>query len=196
VSNPSSASPPRPAPPVPPVPPAPPIIYTIGHSNHSAEVFLAQLRRHGIAAIVDVRSAPYSRFSPHFNRRDLEHLVTTAGIGYHFAGESLGGRPTDPTCYKNGVVPDGHADYLELVDYIAVAERDWYRRGIARLRQLAAEKPIALMCSEEDPGHCHRHHLIAQTLLTDGIAVRHIRASGEIEDATVEAPPARQLGLL
>jgi uncharacterized protein (DUF488 family) len=154
------------------------------------------LQRHGIAAVVDVRSAPYSRYSPQFNRRDLEHLVATAGIGYHFAGETLGGRPTDPASYKNGVVPDGHADYLELVDYAAVAERDWYRRGIARLRQLAAERPVALMCSEEDPARCHRHHLIAQTLLAEGISVRHIRASGEIEEATMEAPPARQLGLL
>jgi uncharacterized protein (DUF488 family) len=177
-------------------PTAPPPVYTVGHSNHAAEAFLELLRRHEIATVVDVRSAPYSRFAPHFNRRDLEYLLGEAAIGYVFAGDALGGRPNDPTCYKNGVVPDGHANYLDLVDYPAVAERPWYREGIARLRETAAGRRVALLCSEEDPARCHRHHLIAQTLLAEGIPVRHIRATGEVEDALRAEPPSRQLSLL
>lgn len=43
-------------------------IYTIGHSTHSLEHFIALLRQYGINALCDVRSSPYSRMNPQFNR--------------------------------------------------------------------------------------------------------------------------------
>lgn len=55
-------------------------ICTVGHSNHALEGFLAMLRRHRIAAVVDVRSVPYSRFSPHFGREALTAALEPAGI--------------------------------------------------------------------------------------------------------------------
>jgi uncharacterized protein (DUF488 family) len=106
-----------------------------------------------------------------------------ADIEYVFAGEHLGGRPTDPTCYKNGAVPEGKANYLKLVEYAEVMKRDWYQRGIERLLQIASERLTAIMCSEEDPMQCHRHHLIAQTLLKRDVAVWHIRSDGRVEEA-------------
>ena len=80
-----------------------------------------------------------------------------------------GGRPSDPTCYKNGELPPPKSDYLNLIDYATVASRPWYSDGIERLIELAGKNRIAIMCSEEDPVRCHRHHLIAQTLLDRGI---------------------------
>lgn len=171
-------------------------ISTIGHSNGRVADFIALLRQHEIDLIVDVRSMPYSQYTPQFNSENLQAELDRAGIAYRYAGDYLGGRPKDPTCYKNGEVPAGHADYLKLVDYAAVAERDWYRRGIDRLVALATEQRIAVMCSEEDPAQCHRHHLIAQTLIRDGIEVRHIRRDGSIEIAAREIAPPKQLGLL
>lgn len=171
-------------------------VYTIGHSNGRAADLIALLQRHDIAMIVDVRSLPYSQYTPQFNSENLHAALARAGIAYRFAGEHLGGRPKDPACYKNGEVPDGHADYLKLVDYAAVAERDWYRTGIARLIALAAENRVAVMCSEEDPNQCHRHHLIAQTLVQRGIEVRHVRRDGSVDIAAREIAPPRQLGLL
>ena len=50
-------------------------VFTIGHSTHSAEAFLALLRLHGVGAVADVRSAPFSRFNPQFNRDALEQLL-------------------------------------------------------------------------------------------------------------------------
>lgn len=172
-------------------------ISTIGHSNATAAEIVALLQAHGITRVVDVRSAPYSQYAPQFNREDLARTLEAAGIAYVYAGQHLGGRPTDPTCYKKGELPSGHASYLALVDYGAVAQRDWYRRGIARLVELAAERPTAILCSEEDPRRCHRHHLIAQTLLAQGIAVWHIRRDGRREAATATLPEAdaRQLDL-
>lgn len=167
-------------------------IYTIGHSNHEWRDFLALLHRYGIEMLVDVRSAPYSRYSPQFNRESLAPSLEAKSIGYAFAGEYLGGRPRDPDCYRNGVVPVGHADYLKLVDYPAVATKSWYQRSVDRLLELSDEQRAVIMCSEEDPNQCHRHHLIAQTLIERGIEVRHIRKSGEFEEALPLEPEVTQ----
>ena len=158
-------------------------IYTVGHSNMEASDLIGLLRRNQIEVLVDVRSAPYSQYTPRFNREALSGTLKGAGIDYAFAGEYLGARPKDPTCYKNGELPPPKADYLKLVDYQEVATRPWFRRGIERLLEIASERRTAIMCSEEDPADCHRHHLIAQDLLDRGVQVWHIRRDGNLEDA-------------
>jgi len=168
-------------------------VYTVGHGNAPIEEILRLLAALQIGRLVDVRSVPFSRWTPQFNRDALEQTLAEGEPRYVFAGDYLGGRPTDPTCYLAGVLPEGEADYLSLVDYAEVARRPWYQRGLARLIELAAERPTAIMCSEEDPLRCHRHHLIAQSLLERGIDVRHIRRGGELE---VALPIPKQLSLL
>lgn len=160
-------------------------VYTIGHSNLSEDQFLVLLGQHRIELVVDVRSAPFSRFTPHFNRESLRPMLTEAGIQYAYAGEKLGGRPPDPSCYRHGVLPEPGADYLQEVDYVVVEQREWYQAGIRRLRELAQQQRTAIMCSEENPEICHRHHLIARTLLNQGVVVHHIRQGGELTEATV-----------
>lgn len=159
-------------------------LYTLGHSNVSADSIIDLLHKHGIKVVVDVRSTPYSQYTPQFNREALEQNLHSNGIEYKFAGEYLGGRPSDPACYKLGAVPEGNANYLELVDYPKVAKQPWYLKGIKRLIDVAQASPTAIMCSEENPGHCHRHHLITQTLLDQGVRVVHIRKDGRVEEAT------------
>ena len=44
------------------------LVLTIGHSTHTPETFLGLLRMHGVGAVADVRSSPFSRFNPQFNR--------------------------------------------------------------------------------------------------------------------------------
>ena len=59
-------------------------LWSIGHSNHPIERFLALLRQHAIATLADVRTAPYSRYSPQFNRDELAHIQADAFItAYH-----------------------------------------------------------------------------------------------------------------
>ncbi len=168
-------------------------VYTIGHSNQAVEGLIGALRRHGVGVVVDVRSVPYSQYTPQFNRQALERDLAAVGLRYAFAGEFLGGRPTDPTCYRNGELPEGEANYLALVDYEEVARRLWFRRGLERLVEIASEAPTAIMCSEEDPLRCHRHHLIARSLLARGVAVGHIRKQGTVEPAV---PEPKQMTLL
>ncbi len=144
--------------------------------------------------LVDVRSMPYSQFTPQFNKETWVAILRQAGIAYTFAGEYLGGRPKDPVCYRNGVLPEGKADYLSLVDYARVEQQPWYQKGVRRLVAIASEQRTAIMCSEEDPQECHRHHLIAQTLIGMGIPVYHLRHTGQVVQAHRETR-AEQLSL-
>ena len=181
-------------------------VFTIGHSRHDIRVFIHLLQRFEIERLVDVRTAPYSRFFPHFNKLALEAKLKPAGIDYRFAGKLLGGRPADPTCYKSGRLPEveeGHADYLNEVDYRAVMEKPFFQRGIEHLMTLAELSPTAMMCSEEDPSTCHRHHLIAKYLMEryPSVEILHIRGDEMIFNAkslhvSVEKEPVQQLSLL
>jgi uncharacterized protein (DUF488 family) len=172
-------------------------LYTIGHSTLEMDDFLGLLKENYVQVLIDVRSQPYSRFNPQYNRESFKHAMAYANIEYVFAGEYLGGRPTDSACYKDGVVPDGKTNYLKLVNYPEVMKRDWYQRGIERLLEIACERRTAIMCSEEDPMQCHRHHLITQTLLKQGIAVWHIRSDGRVDEAELlpEKIESQQLSL-
>lgn len=176
------------------------LVFTIGHSNHPPDRFLDLLERHSIQAVVDVRSVPYSRFAPHFNGPEIQMLLQQRGIQYAFAGEVLGGRPSDPMCYRDGVIPKGKADYLSLVDYPAIAQQRWFQRGVQRLLDIAATRATAIMCSEENPVRCHRHHLIEGSLRERGATVVHIRRDGALEtvepgEAGATAIPSPQLAL-
>lgn len=156
-------------------------IYTIGHSNAPAARVVALLRAQKIDVLVDVRSIPASSHAPQFGQRAFARTLAEAGIRYHYMGRWLGGRPRDPACYKDGILPRGKANYLQRVDYARVAAQPWYRRAARDLAHIARERRTAIMCSEEDPRRCHRLHLIAQTLTTHGIAVYHIRHRGPLE---------------
>jgi uncharacterized protein (DUF488 family) len=145
-------------------------IYTIGHSNHPLDRFLVLLHQHGIEAIVDVRSQPYSRYVPHFNPAPLKASLTAAGIAYAQLGQELGARPDDPTIYVEG-----------RVSYARLAARPAYAAGLERVRAGMARYRLALMCTEKDPLDCHRMILIARQLRGEGIAARHILADGELE---------------
>ena len=77
-------------------------VLTIGYSTHALEAFIALLRRHHVTAVADVRSAPYSRFNPQFNREPLSEALESAGIRYAWLGNALGGRTDDPACHEDG----------------------------------------------------------------------------------------------
>ena len=72
---------------------APLVVYTLGHSNQPMARLLALLAQHHIQILADVRSQPYSRYVPHFNRPDLEDAVERAGVQYLFLGEEFGRPP-------------------------------------------------------------------------------------------------------
>ena len=145
-------------------------VLTIGHSNHSLEVFIGLLRRHGATAVADVRSAPYSRFSPQFNRKALERSLAACDIDYVFLGRELGARPRDPSCYEEG-----------RVQYARLAGTEPFREGIERVIRGLSDHRVALMCAEKEPLDCHRTVLVARALIDRGVAVAHVLADGDLE---------------
>lgn len=145
-------------------------IFTIGHSDHSPEAFLDLLRRHGIETVADVRSAPFSRRFPVFNKESLRGVLAKSGIAYVFLGKELGARPADPSRYR-----DGRADY-ELI-----SRSEAFRNGIERLLEEASCTRIALLCAEKEPLRCHRCILAGRVLAEQGQEVVHILADGSAE---------------
>jgi len=167
-------------------------LYTIGHSNIQAGKLIELLEKHEIQAVVDVRSTPYSRYSPQFNREEIKQTLQNAGIDYHYLGDYLGGRPKDPSCYKNNEIPEGKADYRQLLDYPTVMTKGFFKEGIKRLLDIAQEKRTAILCSEADPAKCHRHHLIGRYLVSMGVEVLHIGSDGNCQtDQQLENPPGK-----
>ena len=146
-------------------------VFTIGHSTHSQERFIALLLQHGITALCDVRSKPYSRVNPQFNREGLEQALLTHDIAYRFLGKELGARSDDPACYQDG-----------KVRYDRLAETELYRLGLNRvLSGIKQNFRIALMCAEKEPLECHRTILVARHLVALGLDIEHIHADGRLE---------------
>lgn len=148
----------------------PDVVYTIGHSNHPIEQFTRLLASRGITAVADVRSHPYSRLHPQFNREVLREHLHTAGLNYVFLGRELGARSEDPSCYLNG-----------KAQYDRIARTKLFQEGLARVIQGARRYRIALMCAEKDPLTCHRAILVCRHLTAQGVRVEHILEDGQLE---------------
>ena len=145
-------------------------VLTIGHSTHTVEDLGALLQRHDATAVADVRSAPYSRFNPQFNREPFAEALEAEGIRYVYLGDSLGGRSDDPACYEDG-----------RIHYDRVAATESFKLGVARVVDGAARYRIALMCAEKEPLDYHRTLLVSRALDEQGVDVAHIHAGGGLE---------------
>jgi uncharacterized protein (DUF488 family) len=148
-------------------------LYTVGHSNHPIEHFLALLQRHGIEAVADVRSRPYSRFVPHFGKERLARRLDDAGIGYLFLGRELGGKP-----------PRGETHAPPMTYHARVAQPE-FLDGVDRLLCATGASRITLLCRERDPLDCHRFHLVCRYLRPLALEIRHILQGGEVEGQPV-----------
>jgi uncharacterized protein (DUF488 family) len=146
------------------------MVYTVGHSSHTFETFARLLSDNGVEVLVDVRSAPYSKFAPQFDREVMQRALNAAGMKYLFLGGELGGRPKNQAYYD----VEGHAVYSRMTTDPA------FVAGIERLERGIAEYGVALMCGEEDPAHCHRRLLVARILMERGNEVLHIRGDGRV----------------
>jgi uncharacterized protein (DUF488 family) len=147
-------------------------IYTIGHSNHSAQHFVRLLGSHGIKLVADVRSYPTSKYNPHFRKRELQKWLPEEGIEYLYMGKNLGGIRDEPWL-RSG----------KGADYGKIAELPQFRNSLRDLVDIAGERTTCIMCGEENPEQCHRQHLIARELLGLGVNVLHIFGDGSLKQA-------------
>ncbi len=154
--------------------PAPPeaglSLFAIGYGVRTIDEFLALLAANRIEHLIDVRTAPYSKFKPDFSRELLQQHVERAGMRYVFMGDTLGGQPRDPGCHTDG-----------KVDYDKLQGQPFFQAGMERLRKAFAQRRrVALMCSEGRPEECHRSKLIGEALAAAGIPVSHIDEDGAV----------------
>lgn len=169
-------------------------IYTIGHSNLHSDRFLDLLKKYNITMVVDIRSVPFSRFYPQFNKENLAKSLDMAGINYIFEGDRLGGRIKDKECFISRQIPKRKNNIAELVDFEVLKKRDWFNQGINNIIERSKSNCVSILCSEEQPLRCHRNLLVARYLFDLGYKVLHIRGSGEIEGPSFK-PQQEQISI-
>jgi uncharacterized protein (DUF488 family) len=146
------------------------IVFTIGHSSHSIEKFLELIQEHNITAICDIRSIPYSQYTPQFNRENLKKELIKREIIYLYMGKELGARSDNPQCYYNS-----------QVQFDKLAKEPLFIKGLNRLVKGMQRYRIALLCVEKDPLMCHRTILVCRNLRTNDIGIQHILEDGTLE---------------
>ncbi len=162
--------------PAPTRPPAPPVealppVFTVGHSNLELPAFLELLAKHQIEAVADVRSSPFSKYVPQFNRDVLEIALCKANVRYVSMGKELGARRAERECYIDS-----------KARYDLIAKAPLFQEGLERVRKGAEKYRLAMMCAEKDPLTCHRTILVCRHLKS-ALNVRHILEDGSVESA-------------
>ena len=147
-----------------------PALYTVGHSTHSLDDLLMLLKQHGVTAVADVRSHPYSARLGHFNREEFSAALEAAGIKYVFLGKELGARRDERESYAG-----------DRAAYERIAMLPGFREGLERLRRGARDYHVALLCAEKEPLDCHRTVLVCRELRRE-FDIRHILADGSLEN--------------
>lgn len=144
-------------------------VFTIGHGGKTADQLVEQLHRLEVGFVIDVRSAPYSRYQPDFSREPLSAHLARNTLKYVFMGDLLGGRPQDPDCYTD----EGKVDYRKC------RTKSFFIQGLRRIRTAYEQGlRVCLLCSEGKPWECHRSKLVGAALLEEGIDIRHVLPDG------------------
>lgn len=148
------------------------IVFTVGHSTHDIKYFIELLNKYSVNCLIDVRSSPYSRIAPQFNKDALNSILKSNKILYAHFEKEFGARHTKPS-----LLDDGKVDFDKVRDTVE------FKQGVQRLeKSLELEYRVALMCAEANPFDCHRFSMISYQLVKEGFQVRHILQNGELVD--------------
>lgn len=156
-------------------------IYTIGHSTHSIEEFIAMLEAFDIKILADIRSLPGSNKFPQFNQDNLKLSLEEVGIQYLHLTD-LGGRRKAKKDSKNtswnNVSFRGYADYMET---------EQFENAVQNMEAIAEEETLAYMCSEAVWWRCHRS-MVSDYLKAKNWEVFHIMGVGKVQEHRYTEP--------
>lgn len=140
-------------------------VYTIGYSGFAISNFIEIIKANSISVIIDVRSQPYSRYFPEYNKEMLEKTLKHNSIGYQSYAKELGGKQSNPHYYST----EGYFDfelYTKSENFIA---------GLKKLKEIMAQgHSCSLMCAEKNPINCHRGIMIAPVFYKEGYEIIHL----------------------
>ena len=159
--------------------------FTIGHSNHTVEIWLALLRQHRIEVVVDTRSSPYSKYVPQFDRELMQRSLEEAGIRYLFFGRGIGrhARPTPPTTMPKAAY-----------SMAGFATMPAFRRPSRALRPAWSASAWRWFAARKIPRTAIAACSSGACLAERGHTMLHIRGDGRLEsDETVAAEAGKPL---
>jgi len=165
------------------------MLFTVGHGTRSTDELLAVLRSGGVGRLVDLRRFPGSRRHPHLAREPLSAALATAGVGYEWAGEALGGRRSGVDGSRHPALRNAafraYADHMDTPEFRSALER--------LLDEVRAGPPPAVMCAETLWWRCHRR-LIADAAVLAGTPVTHLvdERTATAHELATEARPDEQ----
>lgn len=139
-------------------------LYTIGHSTLPEGRFIELLKHFRIEYLLDVRSTPYSRYVPQYNKDKIENVLCGAGIQYAHMGKRFGARQENKAFYN----AEGY------LDFECFRESAQFKAGLNNVKKGLEKYNIALMCTEKNPIDCHRAIMVARGFELDGTQVMHI----------------------
>jgi uncharacterized protein (DUF488 family) len=149
-------------------------LVTVGHGTLGAEELTRLLREAGITSLVDVRTAPGSRRSPHLHRLELTKWLPETGVDYRWE-PSLGGfrkpGPGSPNTRLRNSSFRGYADYMDAPEF-------WQALDAVLLE--AEERAVTVMCSEAVWWRCHRRLIADAAVLARHVAVEHLMHDGRL----------------
>ena len=121
-------------------------IFTIGYEGATQPEFIAALQSAGVERVIDVRAVPLSR-KPGFSKTILANGLAEVGIDYVNL-KALGTPPEGREAARKGrhsELERIYAGQLDLPEAIFAGQQ---------MRELAAEKPSALLCFEIGRASC------------------------------------------
>ena len=156
-------------------------IWTVGHSTHTFDEFVAILKSFRIEVVADIRSFPGSRKFPQFNKDTLEITLPKNRLDYIHIKDLGGRRKTNPNS-KN--ILWRHPSFRGYADFM---ETEVFRKGLRELEQMALIKRTVYMCSEAVWWRCHRS-MVSDYLKVRGWKVMHIMGEGKADEHPYTQP--------
>lgn len=147
-------------------------LVTFGHGTLAAQAIVDLLQGAGIAAVVDVRSAPGSRRHPHVAREEMKRWLPEARIAYRWE-QALGGWRKARADSSNQALR--HLSFRGYADWM---EGEAFGEALDQVLVEAAEAPTAVMCSESLWWRCHRRLIADAASLLHGFEVVHLAHDG------------------
>jgi len=157
-------------------------IFTIGYATKDADSFIRCLKKNNVTCLIDVRSTPFSKTFPLYDKANLKDALNKEGILYAHFGEEFGARRNEEEAYAPSYSLKG--ELKDQVSFHKVYELPLFQKGVERtLNAIKQGYNVCFMCSEKHPVDCHRFWMVAYYFKThlEGFDIINIITEDENE---------------